>query len=243
MLRVHDLSVFYGPIRALDSVSLTVAEGEIVCVLGANGAGKSTLLRAISGQVRAHQGCVELDGRRLDRMGPVEIVRRCGVVQCPEGRQLFQRLTVAENLELGATRRGLPLRRLRSDLEFLTGLFPVIGQRLGQRAGTLSGGEQQMVAVARSVLARPRLLLLDEPALGLSPRLSRELFQAFPEIAARGSALLLVEQNANAALGVARRGYLLDRGRSAVSSDSATLGLRLQESGGYLGLAVKSASP
>ncbi len=210
LLVLRDLVVHYGVIRALSGVTLEVPEGRIVALIGANGAGKSTTLRAISGLVRPTSGAVELDGRSIAGLASHEIVAR-GVAQAPEGRGIFLNLTVRENLELGAY-----LRRDRdgveADRERAWSLFPILKERGGQVAGTLSGGEQQMLAVARALMSRPRLLLLDEPSLGLAPQVVDRIFQVIQEINEAGVSLLLVEQNANMALQVAHRAYVLETG-------------------------------
>ena len=236
LLSVRDLSVSFGPIVALRRVSIEVHEQEIVCVLGPNGAGKSTLLRAISGLVPASRGRITFDGRSISGFSPARIAR-AGLVQCPEGRRLFHDLTVEENLRLGAiSRRGMIKRSdADDDMAFVVELFPLLAKRQDQKTGTLSGGEQQMVALARGVLARPRVLLLDEPSIGLAPSLVERLFQAIPRIAARGPALLLVEQNARSALAVAGRGYVLRAGQVTATGDACGLAHYLESTDGYLG--------
>lgn len=239
MLEVKELSVSFGPIQALRGVSVQIADNQVVCVLGANGAGKSTLIRAISGQIPIRAGAIELDGVRLSGLA-VEEVARLGVVQCPEGRQLFEKLTVAENLRVGTTRLGLPWKRMNDDLEFIVELFPVIRERWNQLALTLSGGEQQMVALARSVMARPRFLMLDEPSLGLSPKLAGQVFETIPKIAGRGVTILLAEQNARAALKVASQGYVFGSGKMVFSGESQELRSFLEKAGGYFHEATRS---
>ena len=210
LLAIRDLVVHYGVIRALSGISLEVREGSIVALIGANGAGKSTTLRAISGLLRPTSGAIELQGRSIAGLPAHEIVA-LGVAQAPEGRGIFLNLTVRENLELGAY-----LRRDRdgiaADREKAQSLFPILRERSGQVAGTLSGGEQQMLAVARALMSRPRLLLLDEPSLGLAPQVVDRIFQVIQEINEAGTALLLVEQNANMALQVAHQAYVLETG-------------------------------
>jgi branched-chain amino acid transport system ATP-binding protein len=234
VLSVSELSVSYGPITALAGVSLEVKAGELACVLGANGAGKSTLLRAISGQAPRRSGAVSLAGRPLHNLSAVQIAQ-AGVVHCPEGRRLFTSLTVEENLRLGASRLRVGWSALRDDLDFLTDLFPILGQRWRQRTETLSGGEQQMVAIARSVIGRPQVLLLDEPTLGLAPQMVKALMRALPVIVSRGVSLLLVEQNARVALAVSERGYVLADGRVIAAGQRAELRDYLERRGGYLG--------
>ncbi len=239
MLQVRDLSVSFGPIHALCGVSVQIADNQVVCVLGANGAGKSTLIRAISGQVPIGAGNIELDGVGLSGL-TVEEVTRLGVVQCPEGRQLFEKLTVAENLRVGTTRLRLPWKGMNDDLEFIVELFPIIRERWNQLALTLSGGEQQMVALARSVIARPRFLMLDEPSLGLSPKLAGQVFETIPKIAGRGVTILLAEQNARAALKVASHGYVFGSGKLVCKGDSPELRSFLEKAGGYFNEAARS---
>lgn len=223
-LELRDVWTYYGPIPALRGVSLSVNEGEVVAVLGPNGAGKTTLLRTISGVLRPRRGSIALDGQRLDRLSPARIVR-LGVVQVPEGRQLFPELTVAENLRMGAyARPRRERRRIHKDLQRVFALFPVLKERLKQRAGTLSGGEQQMLAIARGLMARPRVLLLDEPSLGLAPALVTQLFQAIQELNRReGLTVLLAEQNARQALRIAGRAYVLELGRVALEGPAQAL--------------------
>ena len=233
LLCVTDLEAGYGPIRALDGVSLDVEPGELVSIIGANGAGKSTLLMAISGIVPARRGTIEFAGRPLAGLAPHEIVR-LGVSQVPEGRRIFPRLTVRENLELGGftqTDRG----RLKRDIDEACGLFPVLGERMDQLGGTLSGGEQQMLAIARALVGHPRLLLLDEPSLGLAPLIVARVFEVIASLSARGIAVLLVEQNARAALKLANRGYVLETGRITLTGSGAELAADRRVRDAYLG--------
>ncbi len=241
MLAVERLWVRYGPIAALRDVTLEVREGEITCLLGPNGAGKTTLVRAISGLVPVTAGAVRFRGRPIQGLDAIGIAR-AGIVQCPEGRRLFGSLTVEENLALGASRLGLPFSALRDDVDFLCGLFPVLRDRWRQRASTLSGGEQQIVAVARSVVARPQVLLLDEPALGLAPKLVRQLFRVLPSIAARGTSILLVEQNAHAALAVVEGSYLIRNGSMELHLPAREMREHLERNTGYLGHPEASVS-
>jgi branched-chain amino acid transport system ATP-binding protein len=231
LLELRDVEARYGQVRALSGVSLAVEEGEIVAVLGANGAGKTTTLKAISGTVR-RTGTIALAGESLGRKGP-EAVARLGVAHVPEGRGTFTELTVEENLRLGAyTRRG----SLDGDIERMSRYFPWIGSRLGQHAGTLSGGEQQMLALARALMSRPRLLLLDEPSLGLAPIVTREIFRVLRELnEGEGLTVLVVEQNAAIALEVAARAYVLEVGRVAVSGTSDELARDESVRKSYLG--------
>ena len=212
LLEVSGLDVHYGAIHALRGVSLRVDEGEIVTLVGSNGAGKSTTLRAISGLVPASAGTIRYGGRPLQGKPPHEIVAM-GVAQAPEGRGIFANLTVEENLKVGAYARREGWRELEEERASALAHFPQIRERLGQRAGTLSGGEQQMLAIARALLARPRLLLLDEPSLGLAPQIVQIIFRIIREINKAGTTILLVEQNAHMALHTAHRGYVLETGR------------------------------
>ncbi|HXF98171.1 MAG TPA: ABC transporter ATP-binding protein [Gaiellaceae bacterium] len=219
LLELDDVRARYGPVQALHGVSLTVREGEVVAVLGANGAGKTTTLRAISGTV-SRSGTVELDGRPL-RPVPEEVAR-AGVAHVPEGRGTFVELTVTENLRLGAyVRRD---RQVKADIRRIQGYFPWLAERGAQRAGTLSGGEQQMLALARALMSRPRLLLLDEPSLGLAPLVVREFYRIVRELNEReGLTVLLVEQDARIALAVSARAYVLEAGRVALAGTSEEL--------------------
>jgi branched-chain amino acid transport system ATP-binding protein len=218
MLRIDSLHVFYGAIHAVRGVSVEVGPSEIVTLIGANGAGKSTILRTISGLHRPRSGSILLDGADLTRMEPDAIVR-AGVCHVPEGRRIFANLTVAENLELGGYTLPGHLER-RQAMERVLERFPRLRERLTQYAGTLSGGEQQMLAIGRALMARPRVLLLDEPSLGLAPQLVQDIFGIIREINEQGTAVLLVEQNAHMALGIAHRGYVIETGR-VVLSDAA----------------------
>jgi branched-chain amino acid transport system ATP-binding protein len=210
MLEVRNLHVHYGSIRALKGISLGVGEGEMVALIGANGAGKTTLLNTLSGFNRPKEGGISFRGKEVQGLSPNEIVAQ-GMVQVPEGRSILTQMTVLENLEMGAyIRKDAP--EVRRDLDKILERFPRLQERKGQLGGTLSGGEQQMLAIGRALMARPRLLLLDEPSMGLSPLLVREVFQIIREIRAGGTTLLLVEQNARMALREADRGYVLENG-------------------------------
>ncbi len=221
LLAVRDLVVHYGVIQALSGISLEVPKGRVVALIGANGAGKSTTLRAISGLVRPTSGSIELEGRPLAGLASNEIVA-LGVAQAPEGRGIFLNLTVRENLELGAYLRR-DREGIEADRERSLALFPILKERAGQVAGTLSGGEQQMLAVARALMSRPRLLLLDEPSLGLAPQVVDRIFQVIQEINEAGVSLLLVEQNANMALQVAHHAYVLETGAIVMSGSGQEL--------------------
>ena len=233
LLEVTDLDVHYGAIHALRQVSLTVEAGEIVTLIGSNGAGKSTTLRALSGLVRPSGGRIVYDGRPLER-APDEIVRR-GIAHAPEGRGIFGSLTVRENLELGAYSRR-DRAGVRADVERMMERFPILRERASQAAGTLSGGEQQMLAVARALMARPKLLLLDEPSLGLAPQIVRQIFAIISEINREGVTILLVEQNAHMALQVATRGYVLESGAIKMADDARRLAASDEVRKAYLGV-------
>jgi branched-chain amino acid transport system ATP-binding protein len=229
LLELTDVSARYGPVAALHSVSLTVDDGEIVTLLGANGAGKTTTLRAVSGTVR-RSGDVVFAGKRLGRSGP-EAVARTGIAHVPEGRGIFAELTVWENLRMGAY-----MRRGRIDFAIVLEYFPWLEARRNQQAGTLSGGEQQMLALARAFLQRPRLLMLDEPSLGLAPLVTREVFRVVADLNQKeGLAVLVVEQNAAIALGAASRAYVLETGRIAVSGEADDLRSNNAVRAAYLG--------
>jgi len=233
LLEVHDLVAGYGPIRALDRVSLHVDDGELVALIGANGAGKTTLLMAISGVVPPRAGSIRMAGTPLTGLKPHEVMR-LGIGHAPEGRRIFPRLTVRENLELGGftqTDRG----RLQRDIDEACGLFPVLGERLDQLGGTLSGGEQQMLAIARALVGHPRLLLLDEPSLGLAPLIVAKVFEVIASLSARGIGVLLVEQNARAALRLASRGYVMETGRITLTGGGAELAADHRVRDAYLG--------
>src|SRR5918998_460963 len=233
MLVVSDLTVNYGAIQAVKGISLTVADRELVALIGSNGAGKSTTLRAISGLVRPRAGTITYHGEDLIHMQTHQIVGR-GVVQAPEGRQLFGTLTVRENLLLGTS--GLSDRStFRADLARVTELFPILGERIGQRAGTLSGGEQQMLAIARALMARPSLLLMDEPSLGLAPLVVNRIFDVIKRLKAEGVTILLVEQNARKALAIADRAYVLETGTIQLSGPAAELARDAAVESAYLG--------
>jgi len=217
MLELHEVKVRYGAIGALKGISVEVGEGEIVTLLGANGAGKTTTLRTISGQLHPYDGQVRFDGQRIDGMAAHEVVA-LGIGHSPEGRRVFPRMTVLENLQMGAYRFG---KARKEDLDRVFTLFPRLLERRAQDGGTLSGGEQQMLAIGRALMSRPRLLLLDEPSMGLAPLLVQQIFDIIGEINAQGTTVLLVEQNASQALSVAHRGYVLETG-SIVMSDAAS---------------------
>jgi branched-chain amino acid transport system ATP-binding protein len=233
ILELEDVETFYGSIQALKGVSLEVREGEIVTLLGSNGAGKTTTLRSINGLNRPRRGDIRLRGEDITDTPPHEIVKR-GISQSPEGRRLFPRMTVLENLEMGAFQRSDRLA-IAEDLERVFALFPRLAERRAQRAGTLSGGEQQMCAIGRALMARPTLLMLDEPSMGLAPVFVQRIFETIVEINRQGTSILLVEQNALMALEVARRGYVLETGRVALADDAQALRQNEQVRKTYLG--------
>jgi branched-chain amino acid transport system ATP-binding protein len=233
LLQVEDLHAGYGPIDVLKGVSLIVYPGEIVTVLGANGAGKSTMLMTICGVNPCRSGRIAFDGAAIHITPPHEIVRR-GLIQVPEGRRIFPRLTVRENLEMGAFHRK-DGATFPQDLEKAFALFPLLKERQNQPGGTLSGGEQQMLAISRALMARPRLLLLDEPSLGLAPMVVARIFDIIREINQQGTTILLVEQNANMALHVAHRGYVLETGRIVLQEMAKDLMNNEQVKKSYLG--------
>jgi branched-chain amino acid transport system ATP-binding protein len=232
-LEVHGINAFYGAIHALREVSLTVDEGEIVTLIGANGAGKTTTLNCISGLVRPRAGTVELEGEDLTKVLPHHIVER-GIVQVPEGRRTFARLTVDENLRMG----GFTLSKeadVRAGIERAYEMFPRLRERRSQVAGTLSGGEQQMLAIGRALMAKPKVLLLDEPSMGLAPILVESIFETIRRIHADGTSILLVEQNALMALNIAHRGYVLQTGTIILADTAASLAANEQVRQSYLG--------
>jgi len=239
LLEVRDMSVFYGAIQALHGISFGVAEREIVTLIGANGAGKSTTLRAISGLLRPKTGQIAFDGRDLVRV-PAHKIVRLGIGQCPEGRRVFDILTVRENLEMGAYTRRDP-KEIAESLEKVFTHFPRLRERAKQPASTLSGGEQQMLAMGRALMSRPRLLLLDEPSMGLSPILVEEIFSIIKAINADGTTVLLVEQNAAMALGIAHRAYVLETGRVIIEGPAAKLRDDPRVRGAYLGDTIEAA--
>jgi branched-chain amino acid transport system ATP-binding protein len=233
MLEIRDLVAGYGATRVLRGVSLQVGAGEVVAVLGANGVGKTTLNRAISGLIPIMGGQIAFEGASIEGMSPVNVVER-GLIHVPEGRKIFPNMSVRENLELGSYRRA---RARRSDsLGRVFGLFPRLQERSRQSAGTLSGGEQQMLAIGRGLMAEPRLLILDEPSLGLSPRLVEDLFALIGRIAADGLAVMLVEQNVVQTLDLAQRAYVLENGVVAMSGEAAALARNPELQKAYLGM-------
>jgi branched-chain amino acid transport system ATP-binding protein len=232
MLDVSEIHAHYGTIEALKGVSLTVEEGEIVTLIGSNGAGKSTTLRSISGLTPASSGKITFQGQNITAVPAHQIVD-FGIALSPEGRHCFPRMTVRENLDLGAHRRRGP--EVAEDLERVFGLFPRLRERERQKAGTMSGGEQQMLAIGRALMARPRLLMLDEPSMGIAPILVQRIYETIGEINRSGVTILLVEQNANYALDISQRGYVLETGRVVLANESAALRKDPEVQRAYLG--------
>jgi branched-chain amino acid transport system ATP-binding protein len=233
LLALRNVTVNYGGIQALREINLTVNAGEIVTLIGANGAGKSTTLRTISRLVSPRSGQIVYDGKEIGTARPDEVVR-WGIAQCPEGRRILTKFSVLDNLEVGAYTRS-DRAQIRADIERQFTLFPILGERRKQLAGTLSGGEQQMLAIARAVMSRPRLLLLDEPSLGLAPLIVRSIFAVIRELHEQGVTILLVEQNAHLALQYADRGYVLEAGRVTISGSAAALARDDRVRQAYLG--------
>jgi branched-chain amino acid transport system ATP-binding protein len=233
LLELTDVHTYYGAIHALRGVTMSIEEGEIVTLIGSNGAGKSTTLRTISGLLKPRQGEIVLRGKRIDGLPPHEIVT-LGISQSPEGRRVFARMTVQENLEMGAFARR-DRANLAAEFDRVYGLFPRLRERISQRAGTLSGGEQQMLAIGRALMSAPKVLLLDEPSMGLAPILVEQIFDIIKTINEQGSTVLLVEQNALMALGVASRGYILQTGEIVLSDSAAALRTNDGVRAAYLG--------
>lgn len=232
LLRLEDVHVYYGNIHALKGVSMHIDRGEIVTLIGANGAGKSTTLNTISGLLRPRSGTIDYDGADLTKVPAYETVK-LGLSQSPEGRKIFPRMSVKENLSMGAFSR--PGQDLKADFERVYALFPLLFERKTQAGGTLSGGEQQMLAIGRALMARPRLLMLDEPSMGLAPMLVEKIFEIIQEINGQGTTILLVEQNANVALEISHRGYVLETGSIVLSDESRALLADPQVQEAYLG--------
>jgi len=222
LLKANELHVSYGRVRVLDGISLGVAQGELVTLLGPNGAGKSTLVKTLSGLLKPHGGTIEFNGRRIDEMEP-DAIARLGLSQCPEGRSLFIDLIVADNLKLGAYIFKKDGNKVKSRLERIYELFPILRERAKQKAGTMSGGQQQMLVIGRALMAEPKLLILDEPSLGLAPLIIDKLFETIRTIHEEGITVLLVEQNAIKSLGIADRGYVLESGKVVLSGSKSEL--------------------
>jgi branched-chain amino acid transport system ATP-binding protein len=222
LLKANQLHVSYGRVKVLDGISLGVAQGELVTLLGPNGAGKSTLVKTLSGLLRPHGGTIEFEGRRIDEM-EADAIARLGLSQCPEGRSLFIDLIVADNLKLGAYIFKKDGNKVKSRLERIYELFPILRERAKQKAGTMSSGQQQMLAIGRALMAEPKLLILDEPSLGLAPLIIDKLFETIRTIHEEGITVLLVEQNAIKSLGIADRGYVLESGKVVLSGSKSEL--------------------
>jgi branched-chain amino acid transport system ATP-binding protein len=233
VLRLDHVHVYYGMIHALRGVSLEVKNGQIACLIGANGAGKSSTLMAVSGLLRPSAGRIVFEGGDLAEVPSHAIVER-GISQVPEGRRIFSKLTVLENLQMGAYIRA-DVDGIRRDLDWVFGLFPILAERRFQMGGTLSGGEQQMLAIGRALMARPRLLMMDEPSLGLAPKFVETIFKVIREINTRGTTILLVEQNAHMALSIASRGYVMESGRIVLEDDASNLMVNKDVQKAYLG--------
>lgn len=235
LLQLNNIHTYYGNIHALKGISITVNDGEVVTLIGSNGAGKSTTLRTISGLLRPRQGEIIFKGQRIDRMPPHEIVSQ-GIAQSPEGRRIFPRLTVLENLELGAYIHKANTPEYQRDLERVFDLFPRLRERFKQKGGTLSGGEQQMLAIGRALMTRPSVLLLDEPSMGLAPVLVEQIFNIVKEINEQGTTVLLVEQNAHMALAIAHRAYVLQTGQIILEDTAANVAQDKTVQKAYLGI-------
>jgi branched-chain amino acid transport system ATP-binding protein len=235
LLELNNVHTYYGHIHALKGLSIKVNEGEIVTLIGSNGAGKSTTLRTISGLLRPRHGEITLEGKRINQVPPHDILKM-GISQSPEGRRIFPRLTVLENLELGAYGRSGQSTEFRDDLERIFELFPRLRERVGQKGGTLSGGEQQMLAIGRALMSHPRVLLLDEPSMGLAPVLVEQIFEIIKEINEQGMTVLLVEQNALLALAIAHRGYVIQTGKIVLEDEAKALSENETVKKAYLGI-------
>jgi branched-chain amino acid transport system ATP-binding protein len=233
LLEVKNVETFYGSIQALKGISLDVYEGEIVTLIGANGAGKSTTLRSINGLNHPRRGTISFGGRDITQLPPHDVVK-LGIAQSPEGRKLFPRMTVTENLEMGAFQRK-DKSAFKEDMDRVFELFPRLAERRSQKAGTMSGGEQQMCAIGRALMARPTLLMLDEPSMGLAPIFVERIFETIVEVNKQGTSILLVEQNALMALDVANRGYVLETGHVALADDAKALAQNPEVRKTYLG--------
>jgi branched-chain amino acid transport system ATP-binding protein len=233
LLELKDVQTFYGSIQALKGITINVRDGEIVTLIGANGAGKSTTLRSINGLNHPRHGTIRFEGKNITHEAPHDIVKM-GIAQSPEGRKLFPRMTVTENLEMGAFQRS-DRAGIKEDMDRVFELFPRLAERRSQKAGTMSGGEQQMCAIGRALMARPRLLMLDEPSMGLAPIFVERIFETIVEVNKQGTSILLVEQNALMALHVANRGYVLETGTIALADEAKALAQNEQVRKTYLG--------
>ena len=235
MLKLENIQAGYGNILAIKDVNIEINEGEIITLIGANGAGKSTTLMTISGIVPARSGRILFNGQEIEKLEPDEIVRM-GICQVPEGRHIFPQLTVKENLDMGAFLRN-DKKEIKQDIEYVFSLFPILAERRGQDGGTLSGGEQQMLAMSRALMARPKLLLLDEPSMGLAPLVIRQIFEIIKQINIESNTtIFLVEQNANQALHIADRGYVIENGKIALSGTAESLLKNSEIQKAYLGI-------
>jgi len=235
VLTLKQIDVYYGNIQALWQVSLSVKEGEVIAIVGSNGAGKSTILRTISGLIKPKKGSIEFDSKRIDPLSPDEIVR-LGISMVPEGRELFPRMSVLENLELGAAYIERAYSQTDDSLSWVHSLFPILQERSSQLAGTLSGGEQQMVAIGRALMSRPKILMLDEPSLGLAPIMVAEVFKTTSKVSQEGVTILLVEQNVRQSLKMAHRAYVLENGRIVMEGMGKDLMTNKHVKEAYLGL-------
>jgi len=235
LLRVLDIETYYGSSQALKGISLEVKKGKLISILGANGAGKTTLLRTICGLIAPRRGTIEFEGRRIDRLEAEEIVR-LGISHCPEGRKLFPQMTVFKNLLLGAYIRGNDRQGVQATMEEVFELFPVLKERHQQMAGTLSGGEQQMLVISRGLMSKPKLLMLDEPSLGIAPLLLDRIYAVIKDINRRGMTMLLVEQNAGVALSIAHQGYILETGEIVLAGEAHQLLNEEKVKQAYLGV-------
>jgi branched-chain amino acid transport system ATP-binding protein len=235
LLRVDQIESFYGRSQTLHSISLNLDEKELICVLGANGAGKSTLLKNIAGLVKPRRGTIEFAGRRIEQMSVHQIVRE-GITLCPEDKKIFPQMSVVKNLLLGAWVHGRDYPRIQKNMADAYDLFPILKERQDQMAGTLSGGEQQMLVISRSLMSNPKLLMLDEPSLGIAPLVVKRIFEVIQEINMRGTTILLVEQNASISLTIASRGYILETGRMVLTGSSPDLIRDEKVKKAYLGL-------
>lgn len=235
LLKVNQLESFYGRSQTLHSVSLTVGEGELICVLGANGAGKSTLLKNIAGLIQPRNGAIEFQNERIDRLAAHQVVRK-GITLCPEDKKIFPQMSVFKNLLLGAWVHGSDAARIDKNLGEVFELFPILKERKNQLSGTLSGGEQQMLVIGRSLMSNPKLLMLDEPSLGIAPLVVNRIFEVIREINRRGTAILLIEQNAAVSLTVATRGYILETGHIILGGRAEALMNDEKVKKAYLGL-------
>lgn len=235
MLKIKNISTYYGNIQALKDISIDVSEGEIITLIGANGAGKSTTLMSLCGIVPVKSGSIEFEGQEISKMNPDKIVS-LGISQVPEGRRIFPQLSVKENLDMGAFLRN-DKEEIKKDIEYVYDLFPRLAERRSQQGGTLSGGEQQMLAISRALMARPRLLLLDEPSLGLAPLIVQQIFDIIKKVNKdNNTTVFLVEQNANMALKIAHRGYVLETGRISITDDADKLLANEDVKKAYLGI-------